>query len=196
MFEFIDKIVYINLEDRVDRNTEILEVLKDIPSDKVLRFNAIRHHHGGVGCTQSHIAVLEFALNFKWKNVMIVEDDAMWNKFEIGYPILEELIKKDYDVIVLGGAFAKHNNFKLQSCQTTTAYIVNEKYYETLINNYKEGLKGFLTTGMYHIFALDQYWKKLQPLHNWYVTIPSLMIQRAGYSDIEKRITNYNKYFE
>jgi hypothetical protein len=47
MFEFVDKIVYINLEHRTDRRAQIEEVLKDV-SDKVIRFNAIKETHGGV----------------------------------------------------------------------------------------------------------------------------------------------------
>ena len=195
MFEFIEKVVYINLDHRTDRKEQITEVLKDIPSEKIMRFNAIKHQHGGIGCTSSHIAVLEMAIKEGWKNVLVIEDDAMWSNFEIGYPILEQLVQQSYDVIVLGAVFAKHTNYKLKSCQTTTAYIVNQSYYSTLLQNFKDGLQGFLSTGQYHNYALDQYWKRIQPLHNWYAVLPSLLIQRPGYSDIEKAVIDNGKYF-
>lgn len=195
MFEFVEKIVYINLEHRTDRKTQIEDVLKDV-SDKVIRFNAIKEDHGGIGCTKSHIAVLEMAIREGWKNYLVVEDDAMWSNFQIGYPKLQKLAMNPYDVLVLGSVFAKCNsNSKIFSSQTTTAYIVNSGYYQTLLTNFKEGLSGFLQTRAYHIFAIDQYWKRIQPEGNWYAVLPSLLVQRAGYSDIEKMVIDNGKYF-
>jgi len=198
MFEFVEKVVYINLEHRTDRKAQIEDVLKDIPSEKVIRFNAIKESHGGIGCTKSHIAVLKMAQKEGWKNVMIVEDDATWNKFEEGYPILQKLSEQPFDVITLGIAFAEFNKdtYKLSSGQTTTAYIVNQSYYDRLLANYEEGLSGFQETGWYHQYALDQFWKRLQVRDNWYCVAPSLLVQRPGYSDIEKRTVNYTKHFK
>ncbi len=73
----ISKIVYINLDHRTDRNMEMLEQFEKlkIPKDKILRFSAIKHDNGSIGCTQSHIAVLEMAIREKWENVLILEDD-------------------------------------------------------------------------------------------------------------------------
>ena len=195
MFEFVEKIVYINLEHRTDRKAQIEDVLKDV-SDKVIRFNAIKEDHGGIGCTKSHIAVLEMAIREGWKNYLVVEDDAMWSNFQVGYPKLQKLAMNPYDVLVLGSVFAKCNsNSKIFSSQTTTAYIVHSGYYQTLLTNFKEGLSGFLQTRAYHIFAIDQYWKRIQPEGNWYAVLPSLLVQRAGYSDIEKMVIDNGKYF-
>ena len=195
MFEFVDKIVYINLEHRTDRKAQIEGVLKDV-SDKVIRFNAIKESHGGIGCTKSHIAVLEMAIREGWKNYLVVEDDAIWSNFEAGYQQLEQFIRDPYDVIVLGSVFARVNQqHRIFSCQTTTAYIVNSFYYEDLLRNFKEGLDGFIQTGNYSLYAIDQYWKRIQPTGVWYAVIPSLLIQRAGYSDIEKSVIDNGKYF-
>jgi glycosyl transferase family 25 len=196
MFEFVEKIVYINLEHRTDRKVQIEEVLKDV-SEKVIRFNAIKESHGGIGCTKSHIAVLEMAIKEGWKNYLVVEDDAIWNRFEVGYPILEKLSQNSYDVIVLGAVVQSmdRNSYKLYSGHTTTSYMVNSKYYNTLLKNFKEGLDGFLTTGHYHNYAIDQYWKRIQPSHDWYCVAPSLLIQREGFSDIENRVLNNGLYF-
>jgi glycosyl transferase family 25 len=197
MFEFVEKVIYVNLEHRTDRREQIeSELAKYFPSEKVQRFNAIKHLHGGIGCTQSHIAILEMAIAEGWKNYLLVEDDAIWSNFDKGYPILESLISKNYDVITLGTVYAKYDgNYKLVSGQSGTAYIVNQSYYQTLLQNFKESLHGFLTTGNYPVYALDQYWKRIQPRDNWYCIIPSLMIQRPGYSDIEKSVINNGQYF-
>jgi glycosyl transferase family 25 len=197
MFDFVEKVVYINLEHRTDRRAEIEHVLSAIPPEKILRFNAIKESHGGIGCTKSHIAVLELAIENKWKNYMVVEDDAVWSgNAQASYDLLLKLIQNPYDVVTLGTVYAKHDsNYKLTSGQTTTAYIVQERYYPILLQNFKEGLQGFLETGNYPVYSIDQYWKRIQPRDNWYCVIPSLMIQRAGYSDIEKSVINNGQYF-
>jgi glycosyl transferase family 25 len=105
--ELIDKIIYINLDDRTDRKDSICETLKDY-SHKVLRFSAIKNIYGPIGCTMSHITVLETAIQNKWNNVLIIEDDMVW-KTKNNLDKLEELIKNPYDVIVLAGADVKHD---------------------------------------------------------------------------------------
>jgi len=196
MFEFIEKIIYINLEHRTDRKQQIEDVLKIFPSEKVIRFNAIKQQPGFIGCTQSHIAVLEMAQKEGWKNCLILEDDAIWSNFDNGCVLLEQLVQKPFDVITLGIAHAKYTSeYKLISGQTATAYLVQQHYYQTLLTNFKESLQGLISTGKYGVYALDQHWKKLQPTDNWYSVIPSLMIQRQSFSDIEKRNVDYSKQF-
>jgi glycosyl transferase family 25 len=197
MFDFIEKVVYINLIHRTDRKAEIeSELQKYFPVEKIQRFNAIHHIHGGIGCSMSHIAVLEMAIENNWKNCLILEDDAVWSNFSTSYPILEKLVNNSFDVITLGIAHARYTpEFKLLSGQTATAYLIEQKYYKTLLGNFKEGLEQFLKTGNYPIYALDQYWKKLQAKDNWYCVIPSLIIQKPSFSDIERKHTDYIKYF-
>jgi glycosyl transferase family 25 len=197
MFEFIEQVVYINLDHRLDRRIEIEKELSQyFPIEKITRFSAIRHDHGGVGCTKSHIAVLEMAKQKGWKNYLVVEDDAIFSNFGKGYPLLEKLVAAPFDVITLGTVFAKYTpDYKLLSGQTTTSYIVQSHYYDTLLQNFREGLNGFLLTGNYPMYSIDQYWKRIQPRDNWFCVIPSLMIQRAGYSDIERHVIDNGRYF-
>lgn len=199
MFEFVEKVIYINLDHRTDRRAQIeTELQKYFPSEKILRFSAIKDtSHGGIGCTKSHIAVLKMAMDNGWKNYLVVEDDAIWNKFETGYPILEKLVSNPFDVILLGTVYANYekDTFKLNSGQTTTAYIVSQSYYPTLLRNFTESLVGFLKTRHYATYSIDQYWKRLQVAHKWFSVIPSLMIQRESYSDIEKMHINNGLYF-
>lgn len=196
MFEFIEKVVYINLEHRTDRREQIEKELSIIPSEKVLRFNAIKHNNGGIGCVQSHIAVLEMAISEGWSNYLVVEDDATWVNFDKSYPILEKLARDPYDVIVLGSVFPKvDERFKLTSCQTTTAFIVHRDYYQTLLQNFKESCNLLIETGNWSTYALDQYWKRIQPSGNWYGIVPSMMIQRPSFSDIDQCFRDNRQYF-
>jgi glycosyl transferase family 25 len=201
MFEFIEKVVYINLDSRTDRRLQIEAELAVFPSDKVLRFSAIKEENGNHGCSKSHIAVLEMAITQNWSNVLIIEDDAKWHKFEIGYAILERLIKEKYDVISLGGIGGRIDleSFRAINFQTTTAYLVSNHYYNTLLNNFKEGLEILLASNTYHsIGCIDQHWKLLHNKDKWFRIYPHLLYQQKGYSDIIKRVVDYTgpKHFD
>ena len=195
----IQRVMYINLDERVDRKLQIQrELLQIFPATKIERFAAIKNASaGGVGCTQSHIAVLELAKKNGWSNVLIVEDDFVWANTTTGLPILAELCKQSYDVILLSGSYVDcdPSTYRLSSAQTTTAYLVSAEYYDTLLTNYKEGLAQLQKTGIYHKYALDQYWKRLQPVGRWFCVRPLLGLQRPGFSDIEGRVVDYSRYF-
>jgi glycosyl transferase family 25 len=190
MFEFIDKVVYINLDHREDRRTSILKQLEVFPSEKVIRFPAIREENGAIGCTKSHIAVLEMAIANKWKNVLILEDDAIWNKFDEGYSRLEKLVQNPYDVIVFGSTLAEYDKetFRLTKGHTTTAYLVSNHYYEPILGNFKYGLKRLVETGIDRFYAIDRFWQHLQIRDKWYCIIPCLMYQTPSWSDILGRV--------
>lgn len=186
----IEKIVYINLEHRTDRKQQIERQLSVFPSEKVIRFSAIYEKgRGHLGCSKSHIAVLEMAIQNKWKNVLIIEDDMVWNEFEKGILILKQLISKKPDVIMLGGydVSMATGTYRLRKANTTVAYLVFDKYYQTLLTNFKEGAL-LLETNYAQLtpYAIDQYWHRLQQIDNWYIIYPGLCYQRESYSDIEQ----------
>ena len=192
MFEFIDKVVYINLERRKDRRKH-MEKMTSVFGDKVIRFSAIEHNPGNIGCSMSHVAVLKMAVDEKWRNVLVLEDDVEWNKFNIGYPIFKTLTHNEYDVILLGGGSMHFdsNTYKLYSAQTTTAYLVNQHYIPTLLKNFEYGLKGLIETNNPYEYAIDIQWKQLQARDNWFIVSPSLVYQMPSYSDIEGKNVDY-----
>jgi glycosyl transferase family 25 len=191
--------VYINLDERVDRKLQVQqELLKFFPAEKIQRFAAIRTEFGGIGCSMSHIAVLEMAKREGWRNVLIVEDDFVWaSRIDASEKILTRLMSNPYDAIVLGGSLIRCDlvSFRLESCQSTTAYIVDRGYIDRMLENYKEGLQKLQETGDYPTYALDQYWKRLHASGRWYIIMPIMGAQRPGYSDIEKRNVNYLRLF-
>lgn len=189
----IEKVVYINLEHRTDRRAQI-EAELAVFGNRVERFKAIQKSPGGIGCSMSHLAVLKRAKEQGWKNVLIVEDDFVWTHNEKSIDVFNKLVTQPYDVIVFGGTYVEYyqQSYKLNTCQTTVGYLVANHYYDTLIANYKEGIEGFIRTMNYPVYALDQYWKRIQPHDNWFVIMPNICVQRPGYSDIEKTFVDYN----
>jgi len=186
----IEKVVYINLAHRTDRRVQIENELSVFPREKVIRFDAIyEKDRGHLGCSKSHIAVLEMAIREEWKNYLVIEDDMIWDKFDSGSQILNDLFDKNPDVIVLGGtSISFYDNYKLSKCSCTTAYLVFNDYYRTLLSNFKEGASLLEKSYNSHTpYAIDQYWKSLQARDNWYIVYPIMCFQRAGFSDINQR---------
>jgi glycosyl transferase family 25 len=200
VWDLIDKIIYINLDKRVDRKNNMEKILSDIPNDKIIRFSAIQDKKGYIGCTKSHIECLRIAKENNWKNVLILEDDIIWDKqhFNKGYLKLIKLIKNPYDVILLGTAHAVVNmeTSRLYEGQTACAYIVANHYYDQLISTFTDSLNGLLETDIYCVYAHDQYWKILQKKDNWYYSYPGLFIQGPDYSNIENTYVDYSEDFK
>ena len=197
----LKNILYINLEKRPDRKLHVEKQLASIDLQGT-RFNACEMENGAIGCSISHLKCLEMAKQNDWNQVMIVEDDITF----LDPPLLKHKLytfldrHQDWDVLLLGG-----NNIspykviddcciKVSHCQTTTGYIVKKHYYNKLIDNIKMGLNYLLREPTKHFYyAIDKYWLALQKTDNWYLLVPLSVIQQPGYSDIEKRDTNYVK---
>jgi hypothetical protein len=81
---------------------------------------------------------------------------------------------------------------RLVNCQTTTGYIVQRHYYDTLIANIKEGIKLLLSNpANKREYAIDIYWKRLQASGKWFMITPPTVVQMEGFSDVEGHNTNY-----
>lgn len=196
--DHIEMVVYINLRYRIDRKRKVEEELRKVfPPEKIVRFNAIQHEKGGIGCSMSHIGALELAISKKWKNVLIVEDDLQWMKFKQCLKVFERLVKTPHDVIVLSGHGAIYNpvTYKLESCFGRTAYLVEEHYYQTLLDNFKTGLD-LLNVEFTHDYRGDRFWNRIQKRDNWYIVMPALCIQAPSFSDIEQKHVNYTSYLK
>jgi len=74
-----------------------------------------------------------------------------------------------------------------------TAYLIKQNYYDTLINHWEEGLKKLIETNDVPTYTVDQYWKILQKRDNFLLLTPLNVVQREGYSDIEKGNLNYQE---
>jgi glycosyl transferase family 25 len=199
--ENIKHAFYINLESRTDRKQHVETQLHNI-GITATRFNAIKLNNGAIGCSMSHLKCLEIAKENKWEHVMIVEDDILFLNPNVFKNQLNKFLKnnKDFDVVLIAGnnvpPYQKIDDccVKVYRCQTTTGYIVQKHYYDTLINNIKEGVKQLINNPDQHvIYAIDKYWFRLQEKDNWFLVTPLTVTQREDYSDIEKRPTNYTR---
>jgi hypothetical protein len=190
---------YINLASRPDRKQHVESQLNTI-GIKAERFNAIKLVNGALGCSMSHLKCLEIAKANSWPHLLIVEDDIKFLKPDVFKTQLNLFLSKHkgWDVVLIGGnnipPYTKIDDtcVKVSMCQTTTGYLVNAHYFDTLIDNFRTGIKKLMEFPQEHIkYAIDKYWFQLQKKHNWFLIIPLTVTQREDYSDIEKRPTNY-----
>jgi hypothetical protein len=197
MWEFVDKFIYINLDDRQDRRDIMAKFFEEgqIPLEKVVRFPAIKRSHGALGCLESHTEVLKLAKKEGWKNILILEDDLEWLDFKESYSRLEEFTKlPDWNVILLVGWYYKYNFPRIHYSNNAGAYLVNEAYRDTLlenreisVNKLKNGVGFDYRNSKY---TADVYWNELMKKDVWYGLNPCICRQVDGFSD------NINKHIE
>jgi glycosyl transferase family 25 len=199
-------VVYINLDSRKDRKKLVEHEFQQTPPFvNLTRFNAVKmKNKGGLGCSLSHISVLEDAMRKKLPFIVIIEDDFEFT-IQPANAIRSILIalshlRDDWDVLLL--STSKYNLKKtkvnsilssVQEAQTTGAYIVNSRYYSTLLDNFKEGADKLAADySQYEKLAIDQYWKKLQPKDKWFLIEPLIAKQRESFSDIGNVVVKYD----
>ena len=148
----LNECYYINLEKDKKRKKRIESYNFNL---KTTRFNAIRDSYGHIGCTKSHINLLELLYSKNETNntyYMIVEDDIFISdqiKYNEYMKSVNNLIKrKNVDVILLCGSFKiinidenyGDNFFKCMRTNTTTGYIIKRSFIPELLKKFKESL--------------------------------------------------------
>lgn len=194
----MERVIYINLDRRIDRKEEMEAQLK-VYGIQAERFSAISHMFGLVGCMKSHLEVLRLAKARDWSSVLVLEDDfeflvspqelhaTLQEFFALGIP---------YDVVMLGYNLKKSQPFhsllvKVLDAQTASAYIVHKRFYDKLIKLYEKILPKLEHTQLWDTYANDQIWKQLQPKSAWYAFKKRLGRQRASFSDNTGQFEDY-----
>jgi len=204
-FNNIDIIYYINLDHRTDRLEHINNELNktNIDKNKINRIAGVyNQEYGFIGCSQSHINALTNFIESDINNnyCLILEDDFEFilDQDEINKMLNYIFNNIDFDVLMLSSNTLQSENIsynyltKILNAQTTAGYIINRKFAKTLLNNFNEGLNLLNITKNANRYAIDMYWKHLQPISNWYYINPIIGKQMESYSDIEKRKVYYN----
>jgi glycosyl transferase family 25 len=192
--------LFINLKERTDRLANAQEQLQSIGIIGE-RVSAVKTEMGAIGCTMSHIKCLELAKQRNYDMIFICEDDIQFT-----YPTkLKQCIDnfqktvEEWDVCIIGGNNGKpfhsvnQSCIRVFNCQTTTGYIVQKHYYETLITNFRESVQQLIRSKDKRLHALDIYWKRLQQTGKWFMLTPIMAVQKEGYSNIENRYVDYRR---
>ena len=195
----IDKVIYINLDKRKDRNKHILNELNEIgvPEDKFEKLSAIEHQKGYIGCSLSHIKCLKLAIERNYNNVMIIEDDIVFKDKAYFKLISDKIIEQKFDVFLLGVNIKKYKTYNSDFIQilkglTTTGYIVKNHYFNILLENYEKGLEMLIKTDSTGDYAVDTFTHNLQSKDLWMSFDYLNVSQLPCYSDIMIQNVNYD----
>tara|TARA_B100001063_G_scaffold247281_1_gene292119 strand:- start:484 stop:1092 length:609 start_codon:yes stop_codon:yes gene_type:complete len=196
----MEHVYYINLESRTDRRTRVESQL-ELLGWKYERFNAVKTKSGRVGCSMSHLRLLQMAKQKNLPYIVIIEDDIHFTDIPKFKSLHKEFIENisDFDVYLLAGnlrppvEIITNNILRISLSYTTTGYVVKNHYYDTMIENIKEGISKLIKDPSNGINAIDVNWIQLQKKDKWYISYPRTVTQLANeYSDIEKKIINYD----
>lgn len=196
--ENVEAIVYINLDKRKDRLEHMCMELEKIPGldpKKIHRFAAIED--GLVGCLKSHLAVVQMAVEKKWTNVLIFEDDFTWEEgdLEHSFARMAEFWKHhqaDFGFIQLAHIGLKESSeiedepglYRVFSATNAAGYWVHERAYAALIRVYEAACEPLAATHAHWLYSNDIVWDKVRSALPTYAFFPRLGYQCAGYSDL------------
>lgn len=192
--------LFINLQHRTDRLEHVLNEFKKMGIETAERFNAIKTITGNVGCSLSHIRCIEIAKERDYPYVFICEDDITFTNPQLLLDNMQKFnaIQTNWDMLIIGGntgpPFQQISDFYIRvfNVQTTTGYIIQKHYYDTLLNNFKDGMNKLIREpANKKQYAIDMYWKQLQQRDQWYMITPLTVVQYYDYSDIEQAVVSY-----
>jgi GR25 family glycosyltransferase involved in LPS biosynthesis len=209
--EYFDKIYCINLDRRTDRWEECQKIFTKHGLE-VERFSAIdggkENYNLGypydneLAGAISHTKVIEKAKDLKIKNVLILEDDVdfiedlekLFTEFVKGLP-------QNWDGILFGGnhvgggLMVTNNLMKVNRSYALHSYGINSKIFNETIDYMNSRIQNVIDNGKEAIktsVAADFFMADLHGINNWYCFRPHLAWQRAGFSDIQNAVMDYD----
>ena len=134
---------------------------------------------GHYGCLQSHLAVLRAARKNRVPNILILEDDCVFDEeFNQKFPHYMKQVPRAWDMLLLGGKHYQEpikvsdNVVRLRETYLTHAYALNHSIIDALIELCEQGL-----------LAIDDYTVELQKRFHCYCFAPDLIWQERVDSD-------------
>lgn len=106
-------------------------------------------NHGQWGCLQSHINILEDAIENNYQNIIILEDDIILkNKWSNILEKLHNIMNEDKKLIYLGASQHSWENIQFtenyyfaNNSTGTFAYMVHSDFFSILLNTFKQKRK-------------------------------------------------------
>lgn len=151
--KIFDMVYYINMDEDVERNENILEILKkqriskfkrisgfkilsdfgNIPPEAYRNFNKKdeKYVRGSLGCRWSHLYAIKDAKNNRYKKILILEDDIQLRENLIDLLIGNYYNLQNFDMLYFGGL--EEQLFRNQIV-TTHCYALSEDIYDDILN--------------------------------------------------------------
>jgi GR25 family glycosyltransferase involved in LPS biosynthesis len=176
---------------REDRRKEFEEEAKKMGFEAE-RFPAIAKMPPMLGCHSSHLEVLKKARAAGYPNVLIFEDDF---EFLVDKETFTSQLRSffqskiDYDVLFLSYHVTQSETLNDtvsygRDLASGAGYIVNQKFYDTLIDNFETNYSLLEKTHAHWLHLNDQCWKPLQKDYTFLFFNMRIGKQRDGVSDL------------
>ncbi len=205
---YFDRIVLINLRKRPDRLARVRRALRACawPFPPPVVFPAVeaalfpppatwKHGAGAWGCLQSHLAVLENALQDGAKSVLILEDDVCFaENFRKKMRRFLRAVPDDWDGLMLGGQHVvdsagwprevRPGVYRCVDCERTHCYAVRGEYLAKLCRAWR---RAGIFKGDAHCDKIMARNPQLQRAHRVYAPDYFVAGQMRGPSDVAGR---------
>lgn len=193
VWEPVDIIYILNLEERVDRYYETLLALASVraPLHRVHHYKAQKVGLPPyAGATKNHVDVVEHFQKSGLRNCLILEDDILFIDRPSVQSSLNEFFSKprDHDICFLSlskyGRREKLDDLlgkTLQECTTSSGYFLQASTVQRVYDVLSEGFRKMIDTGDHHTYCVDRYWSRLS---NLYYFRKKLGFQRPSYSNL------------
>ncbi len=164
-----------------------------------------------MGCSLSHaMALAGWLFDTDDENCLILEDDFCVKTPDSFWELVDRAVKfqQGWEVFLLASNAAVPiegtplpNVFRVVNALSTSAYLVKRRYAPTLIEAFFKSAELFrIYAGVSTLqnpslqrllFAIDSLWKRLQLDDRYWACLPQMCYQRASYSDVENKFTDY-----
>ena len=190
----IDKWLYINLDESLDRKKRIEKELAKVTFN-FYRINAISDLNTTRGCLKSHLTAVKFAKENNYNVVAIIEDDFLFENIETLNEDLELLFSESFDGAELwispnGKPYVKPLSENVYKCFNTVGkvgYLLKSTVYEKVLEAFELALQNN-TAGDIALWSVQRSVK-------WITKYPYIGKHIEGYSTIlKKNRSNINGY--
>ena len=184
---YASELVAICIEERPERIKYVSNHLLSHGLKHTLLLNKMHPTNTKIGCFQSHIKAIQYAITNNLSSVMIVEDDIIIcnNISELAPP------SEDWDILYLGGILTKFdkmdatNKWVKGTIWCNHAYIVKQHMYAPIL----EFVSSFPNLEELEAKNIDyMYTEYIQPKYNCWLAYDQYIIQKEGYSEIDGRV--------
>jgi hypothetical protein len=187
----------INLDRRPERLEKVCAEFDKHGIENVMRFTGIDGkdldykgplNAGQMGCTLSHLFLLEHARDNHLDSILIFEDDVLLSTdFNDRFNEAINELPGDWCMFYLGGNHFKglqpysDNLVRLKGTLTTHAFAIHSRFYDVAISTIRATLDQ----------VIDVYFMILHSQYPCYCVHPKIAFQAIGFSDLEEREVDY-----
>lgn len=187
----LNKIFYINLYYRKDRLFFCENQLKNLDIEYE-RIDAVQDRDGRVGCTKSHLKILEYIKNIQYDGYYLILEDDFFFSTDINFTeCIEKMIQYNSPIFCLSYTYEKKSKvddsyIRIHKSFSTCAYIIHTSFLSTLIENFQDALEKKK--------PIDVHWNQLQEKYFFIGYKKPLILQLPTFSNITNQDTFYQNH--